>query len=188
MALRITLIYAVVSGLWILLSDRMLFTMVQDRQVASHLSTYKGWVFVAVTGWMLYALIRSMFAQVAKSQEEAAEAKRQFYRGTVYSVTDGKLDLCSRGEISAQMPDDMETVNISSEADLAKLRDRVKQLAQSKCMPDDQTHSFVTAVGEAAANAVKHAGEGTACLAGRDGKVQVCIQDKGPGIDTLTLP
>lgn len=188
MALEIALIYAIVSGLWILLSDRMVFTITSDRRLATALSIYKGWGFVIITALLLYALINSMTAQIAKSDAEAAYAKRQFYRSTVYSVTEGRLDLCSRDEIESELPRNVQHLRLSSREDLQRLRESVKQLTDEVNMPADQTHLFITAVGEAAANAIKHAGGGVVRLGIKDATVEVCVQDHGPGIDELTLP
>ncbi len=59
MALRTSLGYALFAALWILLSDRALVALVSDPQVVGTLSTYKGWAFVAVTGFLLYGTLRT---------------------------------------------------------------------------------------------------------------------------------
>lgn len=68
-AFKISALYALVGGLWILFSDRLLALLCRDFEVFSHLQTLKGWFYVAATAWMLYVLIRY-------SQEELRESKR----------------------------------------------------------------------------------------------------------------
>jgi len=56
--LKIAIIYAVVSGFWILFSDKLLVYLVTDGELITELSILKGWAFVIVTAYLLYALIR----------------------------------------------------------------------------------------------------------------------------------
>ncbi len=72
-ALRTSLIYGLVAGTWILLSDRALVAFVPDPEVLDKLEIYKGWAFVAVTALLLYAALRS---QLRRLEREATERKR----------------------------------------------------------------------------------------------------------------
>jgi PAS domain S-box-containing protein len=56
-AFKVVLIYTLISGLWILSSDRLLEALVVDHTVLISLSIIKGWLFVAVTAALLYGLI-----------------------------------------------------------------------------------------------------------------------------------
>jgi len=69
LALRITIIYLVVGGLWILLSDRLLDLFVADPAQLTQVQTYKGWFFVALTGFLLYALVRRQARALRKGEE-----------------------------------------------------------------------------------------------------------------------
>jgi PAS domain S-box-containing protein len=51
--------YALFASLWILGSDSLL-GLIQDRALLVQLSTYKGWLFVAVTSALLYMLMRGL--------------------------------------------------------------------------------------------------------------------------------
>jgi PAS domain S-box-containing protein len=53
-AVRIAVLYVVVAGLWIWLSDRLLLMSVSDPRQFAQLQTYKGWLFVGVTAFLLY--------------------------------------------------------------------------------------------------------------------------------------
>ncbi|MGB7769419.1 MAG: PAS domain-containing protein [Verrucomicrobiia bacterium] len=72
-ALRISLIYAVIGSVWILLSGRVLFDLVSDPGVRVKLEIYKGWAFVVVTALLLYLLLRG---QLGRWENEALERKR----------------------------------------------------------------------------------------------------------------
>lgn len=55
-ALRITVIYILIGSLWILFSDNFI-RMVFDNETVTLLSVLKGWLFIVLTGGMLYRLI-----------------------------------------------------------------------------------------------------------------------------------
>ena len=58
--LRAVGFYALFASLWILGSDSLLALLVHDRAWVIQLSTYKGWLFVAVTSAMLYLMLRGL--------------------------------------------------------------------------------------------------------------------------------
>jgi len=55
---RVTLSYLVFAGLWIFLSDRVLTELISDPLQLLAMQTYKGWVFVMVTGVLLFLILR----------------------------------------------------------------------------------------------------------------------------------
>ena len=73
LAFRASLIYALVAGLWILLSGRALIAFVADPDTRSKLEIYKGWAFVVVTAGLLYLTLRN---QLRQWEKEAAERKQ----------------------------------------------------------------------------------------------------------------
>jgi PAS domain S-box-containing protein len=58
MALRWSLIYAIVASLWILFSDLLLAAFVSDPKTITVLSICIDWSFVAITAWLLYLVMR----------------------------------------------------------------------------------------------------------------------------------
>ena len=64
---RIALIYAVFGALWILLSDGILAALVKDPRIVTHIAIVKGWAFIAVTGSLVYWLIRRYFRALEES-------------------------------------------------------------------------------------------------------------------------
>ncbi|HEY9762315.1 MAG TPA: EAL domain-containing protein [Trichocoleus sp.] len=57
-ALRIVLVYALISACWILASDQFLQHIIPNPWLLSRLQTVKGWGFVLITSVLLYGLIR----------------------------------------------------------------------------------------------------------------------------------
>jgi len=65
--LKIAGIYALIAGLWILFSDKLLASLVTDPRRFTQLSIAKGWFFVIVTAVMLNLLIRHYMAAFRES-------------------------------------------------------------------------------------------------------------------------
>lgn len=63
-ALRIAGIYVILGALWILLSDKVLENMVQDKYILTLISMVKGWVFVFFTGVIIFALVYSALRRI----------------------------------------------------------------------------------------------------------------------------
>lgn len=56
--LRVVLVYAFVSSLWILLSDRLIDQWIDSVGLLTQLQTIKGWLFVLVTSAIIYGMIQ----------------------------------------------------------------------------------------------------------------------------------
>jgi PAS domain S-box-containing protein len=70
--LRIALLYLLFGGLWILLSDRMLFILVSQDAIATTFQTLKGWFFILISGSLLYILLRTQHTRDREIQERSA--------------------------------------------------------------------------------------------------------------------
>lgn len=65
-SLKVSIIYAVIAGVWIIWSDRL----IEGFESASELQTYKGWFFVAVTAILLYLVTNKLFKQIINRNNE----------------------------------------------------------------------------------------------------------------------
>lgn len=74
---RIVLPYILFAGLWILVSDRLLWVLLPDPATRAQWSMHKGWVFVLVTALLLSALLRlEVWARErAEGARQAAEQR-----------------------------------------------------------------------------------------------------------------
>lgn len=66
-ALKIVLCYVLFGCLWILYSDVLLSRIVSDNEALTRMQTLKGWMFIIITAFMLYALIAKSMALIEKS-------------------------------------------------------------------------------------------------------------------------
>ncbi len=70
---RVAVIYAIVAGLWIIFSDKILLLFVQDSAAITDLQTAKGWFFVLSTAAMLFWLVARDLATIGRSEETLLE-------------------------------------------------------------------------------------------------------------------
>ena len=82
-AIKITLIYFLTGFLWILFSDQLIQGISGSAEAVTHLQTFKGWFFVAITAFLLFLLINREFniknaieADLLKAKEKAEESDR----------------------------------------------------------------------------------------------------------------
>lgn len=76
LALRVALTYLVFGGVWILLSDLLVASLVHDAEMLSRLQTAKGWLFVVVTAVLLHLIVWSAIRARRKLRKEKRESKR----------------------------------------------------------------------------------------------------------------
>lgn len=126
--------------------------------------------------------------QERRIHAEAEEAKREFYRKTISSVTDGRLNLVSYDEIEDIAAPGGTSFDLDKSSELTELRKCVNKSCIDIGLSEDQAYSVVVATGEAAANAVKHAKGGSAIVSSVNGIVQILVKDSGQGMDALVLP
>lgn len=95
LAIRITLIYLVVSVLWILVSDYVVHFLIGDPNLYAILSTAKGWGFVALSALLIYVMLARAFkARERFNQELESYARRQEAVSSLrqLALTDGTID------------------------------------------------------------------------------------------------
>jgi len=78
-ALRISMIYAGTGAFWVLFSDTVLSLVISDPATLTHLQTFKGWAFIAVTAFLLYFLV-SRYASSKKHAELALQESEKASR------------------------------------------------------------------------------------------------------------
>lgn len=121
-------------------------------------------------------------------RKHAEEEKREFYRETIRSVTEGKLDLVSLEDIKPYLDSAEMSITVSSPADIMDARHHATTYCTQQGLDGDRLQLFELAVGEAITNAVKHAHGGNIYAGISDGSMWTAVSDDGPGISTLTLP
>jgi PAS domain S-box-containing protein len=126
-------------------------------------------------------------AEEVRIQNMRDQISRSFLRDILYSVTEGRLRFCEHdSELPARAPcrvDDTEFDRFG----LAGVRADVRQSAISLGIHDQRLNDLVTAVSEAAMNAVVHAKSAQYSVCEHREAIQVWIKDYGNGIELSQL-
>ena len=69
-ALKVALIYAGISVLWILFSDQLLAMFIKDVDIMTRLQMVKGWFFVLATSYIIYLLLKNDLKQYIRIQNK----------------------------------------------------------------------------------------------------------------------
>lgn len=106
------------------------------------------------------------------------------------SVTDGRLTLCaSEDDLPQTHTRFADPIPLSRASGIRELRRLTLGASAAAGHTDERRYDLETAVGEAAMNAVVHAGAGTGHVFTHErGTVQVWVEDEGKGITVENLP
>jgi PAS domain S-box-containing protein len=75
-ALRIALGYILLSAIWIVVSDHLLLTFFRDPDLITNYQTAKGWVFILLSGGLIFVLARREYFGWMQSAHALADANR----------------------------------------------------------------------------------------------------------------
>ncbi len=111
LALRATIFYGIVSGLWILFSDQLLGDLIDDKEQLTQMEIFKGLVSVVFTSGMVFLIMRFFLKrESAKIAElKKADALNRLQQETLQKIAGSKplketLEALLRG-VEAQSPD-----------------------------------------------------------------------------------
>jgi PAS domain S-box-containing protein len=125
----------------------------------------------------------NVFYRNITTQKEAAQKQRRFLREMLWGLTEGRLRLCDTAE---DLPEELTPAAPAVELTAGTLRQSRRQVegaANDLGFASERTHDLLTASGEAAKNAVRHAGGGVARVHTDPaaGVIQVWVRDTGRG-------
>lgn len=72
---KITLAYLIIGGLWILFSDQILQTLIQEINLLTHFQTFKGWFYVLATAVLFFIFLRKHLSTLRSTELELAQHK-----------------------------------------------------------------------------------------------------------------
>ncbi|MGA2613939.1 MAG: PAS domain S-box protein [Spirochaetia bacterium] len=109
-ALRVTITYAILASLWIVLSDRTLALFVMPAQLNLNFQTYKGLAFVLVTALLLFMTLRNQLRKWEsestgrRQAEEALEEQEKRYRLLLHNLAMGVVVVDTAEKITFANP------------------------------------------------------------------------------------
>lgn len=101
LALKVPLIYLLISGCWIYFSDALLGLLVAEPAQLQRLQTFKGWFFVLTTALLLYLLIRQHLRSLAASQAGLERVNRALK--VLSRFNHGLVKLSSEGDLAGEL-------------------------------------------------------------------------------------
>ncbi|MCG3202391.1 MAG: hypothetical protein NFCOHLIN_02273 [Gammaproteobacteria bacterium] len=92
--LRVVLYYAAFASLWILVSDKVLETLVRDGAAYAQWSIYKGWAFVVITSALLAVVLRGELRQRERAGAALRDSREETrrYETLLEHVSEGTPD------------------------------------------------------------------------------------------------
>jgi two-component system cell cycle sensor histidine kinase/response regulator CckA len=107
--------YALVAGVWIAASDRILAAAPVDVATLTRLQTLKGWFFVATTAALLFVLVRRAIERMRLTAERLSASEEKFRNlverslAGIYIIQDGRFAYVnpSFGKIFGYRPEDI---------------------------------------------------------------------------------
>lgn len=118
-ALRIALIYASFSVLWILFSDQILLYFIRNAEIMTKIQMIKGWFFVLITALLIYFLLRKEIYKY-KQVEEALRESENNYRTLVECANSVILKWDTKGNIIYLNPYGLKYFNYTEEEIIGK--------------------------------------------------------------------
>lgn len=73
---RITAAYLLIGGLWILFSDRVVDSFIEDPDVLTSVQTVKGWIYVLITAILFYIVLKRHLVRLREAEKKAVESDR----------------------------------------------------------------------------------------------------------------
>jgi diguanylate cyclase (GGDEF)-like protein/PAS domain S-box-containing protein len=70
---RVSLLYAVVAGLWIFLSDPLFRLLFSDERLQSAIQAYKGWLFLLLSAVLIFMLMRRESRSAARAERPSGD-------------------------------------------------------------------------------------------------------------------
>lgn len=132
----------------------------------------------------------SKLLELGQIRREEETRRRQVYKDVIYAVTNGKLLLMEQEELVkyAQEGEEIYSLEIQDAEDVGKARNIVENISKKLRLQDERVYDLVVCVSEAVTNVIKHAKSGRIKIKKTTEKIQVWVDDYGPGIDFSQLP
>ena len=90
-ALKISLVYALMGGIWILLSDQVVSILCTSPEQFPIIQTYKGWFYVGVTAFILFILIKSQKNTLTIAEQNFSDLFESTTEGIFRSSPEGQF-------------------------------------------------------------------------------------------------
>ncbi len=136
-ALKISITYVLVGVLWIVFSDYFSMVMTHDNlNMYIYFQRYKGWLFILVTGIIIFLLVYRRTRELIlsneklKSKERQLQIRNQHYHSLFEQNPDAVLELSFEGKVIS--------VNSAAEVMLESTHEELKEVKFSNYLNEDE--------------------------------------------------
>jgi C4-dicarboxylate-specific signal transduction histidine kinase len=127
---RITLAYLFIGIIWILFSDRFLNSIIHDNDVLTEIQTYKGWLYVFVTGLLFFLFLKNHLRKLRLAKTELQNHRNNLQQLVLQKTKDLDLIIENLSEKNKIIITQNETLNNT----LQDLKNTQSQLLQADKM------------------------------------------------------
>ncbi|MGM0846116.1 MAG: ATP-binding protein [Bacillota bacterium] len=117
---KIAIVYIVIGALWIIFSDMFSLIFAQNEmRVYVFFQRYKGWLFILVTGLLIYFLVYQRASKLVESAEKLRNKEKQLqksnqhYQSLFRHNPDAVFELTRKGNLAALNPEGEEIIGCS---------------------------------------------------------------------------
>jgi two-component system, sporulation sensor kinase E len=111
-AARIAVTYIIIGAFWVILSDRLSLIMANNEMnIFIFFQRYKGWLFILITGILIYFLVHKRALKLLESTEELRKKERQLqmsnqhYQSLFKNNPDAVFEISKKGYLAALNPE-----------------------------------------------------------------------------------
>lgn len=94
--IKLTFVYAIIGGLWIFVSDRLLVYFAGNTGNVTSLQTYKGWFFIVGTALLFYVLVKAVSRNKEQIKQQALLLDKTQEAIFVHTM-DGNIQFWNKG-------------------------------------------------------------------------------------------
>jgi len=127
---KLSLLYLLIGGIWIIFSDKMLSSMSNDIDFLTKTQMYKGWFYVVVTTILFFLFVRNHLTKLRDTELELEHHKNHLEQ----MIHEKTIDLASKNEELFRKNEIINQKNSELQNTLIQLQDTQSHLFQSEKM------------------------------------------------------
>lgn len=116
-AAKIAVVYVVIGALWIIFSDTFSLILAENKMAAYvFFQRYKGWLFILITGFLIYILVYQRASRLVesteklKNKEKQLQKSNQHYQSLFHHNPDAVFEITREGKLAALNPEGEEII------------------------------------------------------------------------------
>jgi len=137
-AFRISLIYFIVSIIWIVASDQILVMTIANNQLFTTIAIFKGSLFVIGTSILIYFLVYRNLVSIKRSEEDLTESEKKFRE-----IFNKANDMISVNRVDADgFPGNFLEINEVASKRLGYEKEELLNMSPSDIVSHDRMHEI----------------------------------------------